>query len=310
MSKSTPRLGKGLSALIGSRTTAAAAGDLPSTAITGGPPQAAQPGERLAQIPIDELEPNPYQPRSRFDENSLAELAASVRQSGLLQPVLVRRGEGGRFQIVAGERRWRAARLAGLEAVPAIVREVGDAEALELALIENLQREDLDPLERAAAYQQLVDKAGLTIEQVAQRLGQSRANVSNYLRLLKLGDEIREMISAGQLGMGQARALVGVSNPQRQLAIARMAVRRNLSVRQVEELARRAEQPAASEPQPVSPVKKHLAELEERLSKAVGLPVRLQPGRKKNSGRIVIRYNSLEEFDRIAEMLGADSRLE
>ena len=310
MSKSTPRLGKGLSALIGSRTTAAAAGDLPSTAITGGPPQAAQPGERLAQIPIDELEPNPYQPRSRFDENSLAELAASVRQSGLLQPVLVRRGEGGRFQIVAGERRWRAARLAGLEAVPAIVREVGDAEALELALIENVQREDLDPLERAAAYQQLVDKAGLTIEQVAQRLGQSRANVSNYLRLLKLGDEIREMISAGQLGMGQARALVGVSNPQRQLAIARMAVRRNLSVRQVEELARRAEQPAASEPQPVSPVKKHLAELEERLSKAVGLPVRLQPGRKKNSGRIVIRYNSLEEFDRIAEMLGADSRLE
>jgi len=310
MSKSTTRLGKGLSALIGSRTTPAAAGDLPSTAITNGSPQAAQPGERLAQIPIDKLEPNPYQPRSRFDENGLAELAASVKQSGLLQPVLVRRVEGGRFQIVAGERRWRAARMAGLEAVPAIVREVSDAEALELALIENLQREDLDPLERAAAYQQLIDKAGLTIEQVAQRLGQSRANVSNYLRLLKLGDEIREMISAGQLGMGQARALLGVSNPQRQLAIARMAVRRNLSVRQVEELARRAEQPAASEPQPVSPVKKHLAELEERFSKAVGLPVRLQPGKKKNSGRIVIRYNSLEEFDRVAEMLGADSKLE
>ena len=310
MSKSTPRLGKGLSALIGTRTTLSAASERAAAAIAAGSPQEPRPGDRVAQIPIDQLEPNPFQPRTRFDEDALAELAASVKQSGLLQPVLVRRLGDGRFQIVAGERRWRAARLAGLETVPAIVREVSDAEALEPALIENLQREDLDPLERAAAYQQLIDKTGLTIEQVAQRLGQSRANVSNYLRLLKLGEEVREMISAGRLGMGQARALLAVSNPQRQLAIARMAVRRNLSVRQVEELARRAEQSAACEPRPVSPVRKHLAELEERFSKAVGLPVRLQPGRKKNSGRIVIRYNSLEEFDRIAEMLGADSKLE
>ena len=306
MSKPTPRLGKGLRTLIG-----------PRPATTKPQPPTTQPtpttstAPRLFDIPLDHIEPNPNQPRSQFDDDALRELAASIKNSGVLQPVLLRPVGQDRYQIIAGERRWRAATHAGLTTIPAIIRDISDAEAFELALIENLQREDLDPLERATAYQQLIDNAGFSVDELATRLGESRASIANYLRILKLDSKVRDMISAGQLGMGQARAIAGITHPQRQLAIARMAVRRNLSVRQVEaavrQQAKQVSQPPAITP---SSTTKHFADVEETLSKALGLPVRLQPGKRKNSGRIVIRYNSLEEFDRIAERIGGTARVE
>ncbi len=307
MSKQTPRLGKGLRTLIGPR-----AASQPVAPRVAPPPPGAPPagGARLFDVALDRIEPNPEQPRTHMDEDALAELSASIKTRGVLQPVLLRPAGDNRYQIIAGERRWRAAAKAGLTTIPAIIREISDAEAFELALIENLQREDLDPLERATAYQQLIDKAGFSVDELATRLGESRASIANYLRILKLDKQIREMISAGQLGMGQARAIAGMTNPQRQLAIARMAVRRNLSVRQVETLVRQeAEQPQRTPPAPTSAAK-HFADVEETLSKALGLSVRLHPGKRKNSGRIVIRYNSLEEFDRIAERISGRTLVE
>jgi ParB family chromosome partitioning protein len=219
----------------------------------------------------------------------------------------------GQFEIVAGERRWRAAKLAGLETVPALVREFSDAQAFETALVENLQREDLAPLERAAAYQHYLDTFGGTIEDLAARMSESRANISNYLRLLKLQPEVCYLLGSGELSMGHARAVAGVNDPQRQLAIAKLAARRNLSVRQVEELARTANEPSQSPPEPTPEVKaqrRHMGTVAETLSKSIGLRVRLVPGRKKNSGRVIITYGTLEEFDRIAERLGGDVHLE
>jgi ParB family chromosome partitioning protein len=216
--------------------------------------------------------------------------------------------------LVAGERRLRAARLAGLDAVPAIVREFSDSESLEVALLENLQREDLGPLERAAAYQQYLETFGGTVEDLAKKMCESRANISNYLRLLKLHPEVCYMLGNGELGMGQARALAGVADSQRQLALAKLAARRNLSVRQVEELVRKAVSPTETRPSEPdierSSAQAHLASVEEALSRELGLRIRIMPGRKKNSGRMVIRYNGLEEFDRIAERLGGRANLD
>jgi ParB family chromosome partitioning protein len=304
MAKLAPRLGKGLSALITPRETHFA--PLPADQIST---------QGLREVAVDNIRVNPRQPRKNFDTPGIEQLAQSIRSSGMLQPVLLRPVEDGQFELVAGERRWRAARLANLERVPAIVRSVSDAESLELALIENLQREDLNPLERAGAYQQYIHTFGVTSEELARRLGESRANVANYLRLLNLCDEIKRMLETGQLGMGQARAIAGIEDPQRQLAVARMTARRNLAVRQVEALARSTpagkasveSMPASSLPRESS---RHINEVAEALSRALGLPVVLVPGKRKNSGRIVIRYRNLEEFDLIAEKLGGRPTLE
>ncbi|MFQ5805093.1 MAG: ParB/RepB/Spo0J family partition protein [Phycisphaerae bacterium] len=313
MSKSVPRLGKGLSALIAPRPSgpfrhraATLPTPTPDAAITDRPD-----ATTLRQVPLDQIRPNPKQPRAGLDQTALQQLAASVRRSGILQPLLLRTTPDGKFELVAGERRWRAAELAGLQTIPAIVRELSDAQSFEMALVENLQREDLTPLERATAYQQLVDSLNVTIDVVATRLGESRANISNYLRLLKLSADVQHFICSGELGMGQARAIAGIANPQRQLALARLAVRRNLSVRQVERLAKEAatESPTPA-PQTARSREAHLTAVEEALSKALGLTVTLQPGKKKNSGRLIIRYNCLEEFDRIAERIGGGAFLE
>ncbi len=305
MAKPPPRLGKGLSALIGPRAGAPfhqRATTLQGTT-TSPPPSTPLGGPSLRQIPLDQIRPNPRQPRASLDQTALNHFADSIRHAGILQPILVRTLSDGVYELVAGERRWRAAALAGLKTVPAIVRELTDAESFESALTENLQREDLGPLERASAYQQLVDTFALTIDLVATRLGESRANVSNYLRILRLSDEIRELIATGQLGMGQARAVAGIDNPQRQLAVARLAARRNLSVRQVETLAKQKGLAHAAAPGLPRPRDAHLADVEQALRKALGLTVTLHAGRKKNSGRVIIRYDSLDEFDRIAERI-------
>jgi ParB family chromosome partitioning protein len=312
MAKSHPRLGKGLSALITPRARAPLRRG--ATTLEGTPVASATTTLRgdspLHDIPLDQIRPNPRQPRETLDEATLKQLADSVRHSGILQPVLLRPAADGTYELVAGERRWRAAAIAGLKTVPAIVRRLSDAESFEAALIENLQREDLAPLERATAYQQLIDTLGVTIDTAAARLGESRANISNYLRILKLPDVIRRLIAGGQLGMGQARAVAGIDNPQRQLAIARLAARRNLSVRQVEALAKQAGPPDTPAPRSPRPRDAHVADVEHALGKALGLNVKLHAGRKKNAGRVVIRYDSLEEFDRIAEKICGRSLLE
>jgi ParB family chromosome partitioning protein len=229
----------------------------------------------------------------------------------MLQPVLVRPAGDGEYQLVAGERRWRAAQLAGLERIPAIIRAASDAESVELALTENLQREDLNALERAEAYRQYLDAFGASVDELAVRVGESRPSVSNYLRLLKLDAPVQDLIRAGELGMGQARAIAGVEDRQAQLALARLAVRRNLSVRQVEALAKLADgvrEEGGARGTVERP--RHFDDVERAFGRALGLAVQVKPGRGKNAGRIVIRYRSLQEFDRVAERLGAREFLE
>jgi ParB family chromosome partitioning protein len=301
MKKNPNRLGRGLSALI--------------TPPAEAPQIITDHSVQLRQLPVDAIAPNPRQPRTAFNETSLAELTDSVRTSGIIQPVVVRMKGADQYELVAGERRWRAAKAAGLLTIPAIVRELSDAEAFSTALVENLQREDLGPLERAAAYQHYLESFGGTIEDLARRLSESRANISNYLRILKLRPEICYMLGTGELGMGQARAIAGVDDLERQLAIAKLAARRNLSVRQVEALSRNATdgKPAESPPQEPAqpdPYRLHLGHVEQALCKAVGLRVRLHHGKKKNSGRVVIFFDTLDEFDRIAERLGGNASLE
>ena len=307
MKKPSTRLGRGLSTLVTPR-------EAPATSTAAQPSTGSYDAVQFRQLPIDAIVPNPRQPRTGFNETALTELADSVRTNGILQPVVVRI-VGDKYELVAGERRWRAAKTAGLPTIPAVVRELTDAQAFATALVENLQREDLGPLERGAAYQHYLESFGGTIEDLAARLSESRASVSNYLRLLKLRPEICYMLGTGELGMGQARAIAGIDDPQRQLAIARLAGRRNLSVRQVEALARSASDdvhaPAPAEESVESKTYRlHLAQVEQALSKAAGLRVRLHSGKKKNSGRVVVFYDTLEEFDRIAERLGGNVNLE
>ncbi len=295
MSKPPARLGKGLSALISPR------------------PLPAQPAANAAAsdgaILIAHIKPNPRQPRKAFDDARLAQLAESIRSKGVLQPIIVRAMPGGDFELVAGERRLRAAKLAGLERIPAIIRDLSDTESLDVALIENLQREDLNPLERAAAYRQYLDTFGSTIEQLAARLSESRPNVSNYLRLLDLSDPVQKMLAAGELSMGHARAIASITDPDRQLGLALLCARRNLSVRQTEALANQAAEPV--QPAKATPIaNKHVADVEQALSRELGLPVKLCPGRKKNSGRLVINYRNLDEFDLIARKIGGKATLE
>jgi len=295
MAKSEPRLGRGLTSLIRPQSPAAPAipAEPPSAAAVAGP----------REIPTEAIRANAAQPRKKFDDAPLQELAASIRTHGILQPLIVRaRGDG--FELIAGERRLRAARLAGLPTVPAIVKNANDSVSLEIALIENLQREDLTTLERARAYQQYLDTFGGQVDRLAERLGESRSNVANYLRLLTLSPAVQELLASGELGMGQARALIGVPDTAKQLALARMVVRRNLSVRQVESLVKADGDPGAKAPARTAQTTGHLRDVERGLSKALGVSVSLRAGRKKNSGQIVIRYNSLEEFDRIAERIG------
>jgi len=312
MSKATPRLGKGLSALVAPRPASPFKHRPSVSATSASHPFGPSPTQAtvIHQLPLDRIRPNPNQPRLNIEHTALDQLADSLRQTGILQPVLVRSVGDDQFELIAGERRWRAAQIAQLPTIPAIIRELNQTESFELALIENLQREDLAPLERATAYQHLIDNAGATVEALATRLGESRANVVNYLRLLKLDREVQDMLSAGELAMGQARAIAGISNPQRQLALARLAVRRNLSVRQVERLAKEPSEHQEPPARASRAIDAHFSDLEQAMSKALGLHVSLHPGKRKNSGRVVIRYSSLEEFDRIAEKIGGDALME
>jgi len=261
------------------------------------------------QIPVSSIKPNPQQPRTTFDEEALSSLTASVRELGVLQPVLVRENEDGSFILIAGERRWRAAKRAGLQLVPAIVRTADDTASLQQALVENLQREDLNALDEAAAYQQLIEDFQLTHEEVATRVGKSRAAISNALRLFQLPPQVQKLLVDGSLSAGHARALLGTPDRAYQEALARRAVSEGLSVRAVEEAVRQrsgkstpdAEPGAPAAPAPVEPGRRlrppGLLELEELLASHLDTRVKIEMGASK--GRVLVEFATLEDLERI-----------
>ena len=261
-------------------------------------PQAPAPRAAERSVPVDQIAPNPWQPRIHFDGAKLEEMAQSIREHGIVEPLVVRPRETG-FELIAGERRLRAARLAGLEAVPAVVREMGDREALEVTLIENLQREDLSALEEAAAYVQLVEEFGETQEEVARRVGRSRPAVANTIRLLQLPEAVREEMRSGRLSAGHARALLALDSPVEQTALARDAIKLGLSVRQLEARIRARMQPPA--PRKAAGRDIHAADVEKQLMRSLGTRVRLHARGQK--GRIVIEFYSGAELERLLERL-------
>ncbi len=254
--------------------------------------------EALQTLAIDRLRPGKYQPRTRMDEASLDELAQSIREHGIMQPVLVRPVEGGRFEIIAGERRWRAAQRAGLKDVPALVKAVPDQSALALALIENIQREDLNPLEQANGLQRLIDEFGLTHDAVAKAVGRSRSAVTNLLRLRELAKPVQEYLMAGKLDMGHARALLGLAAGA-QTAAASRVVAQGLSVRDTERLVHHLAHPGKPRAKRgARPADPDVARLAEELAESLGAKVTIEPARG-GSGRLVIGYSSLEQLDGI-----------
>lgn len=258
----------------------------------------------LLEVPVNAIAPNPRQPRTDFSDESLAALARSIREVGVLQPVVVRVRDGG-YELVAGERRLRAAKMAGLATIPAIVREGDDTESLREALIENIHREDLAPLELAAAFQELLEELGVTQETVAERLGYSRAHIANTIRLLSLPADVQRLLAEGKLQAGHARALLSLPDDEARSAVALRVVAEGLSVRQVEELVRTwGQQPAAAAPRPERTRDPAMKEVEEILSEQLATRVRVELGRRK--GKIVVEFGSRDDLERIvSEIIGS-----
>ncbi len=305
------KLGKGLGALLGEvRQEEAIAPKTPKAADEGA--RSADTGEaaagsrdRLASLPISAIEPHPEQPRRHFDEDSLAELAASIAARGVIQPVIVRPLAGGRYQLVAGERRWRAAQRARLHEIPALVQELEERDVMALALIENLQRKDLNPIEEARAYQRLSDQESLSQAEIARLVEKSRSHVANLLRLLALPEAVLDHVEAGRLDMGHARALVGREDAE---AIAARAVAEGLSVREVEKLAQRprvgAERPRREQrPANTGEQDADIAAIQSQLEEFLGLPVRITPDADPRSGAVTVRYRTLDQLDMLCQRL-------
>lgn len=293
MSENRPQrrgLGRGLSALM-----ADAGVDMASPGS-----EATLPPTPDRKVPIEQLRPNPDQPRRSFDDEALAELAQSIREKGILQPLIVRPvpDDVSMFEIVAGERRWRAAQRAGLHEAPVLIRDFNDTEVLEIGIIENVQREGLNPIEEAAAYRQLIERFGHTQDKVAEALGKSRSHVANCLRLLNLPDGVQGMVTDGRLSSGHARALITAADP---LALARKVISRGLNVRQTEALARDAAAPALARG-PVREVDPDTKALEQNLSAALGMKVRINH-KGAGAGQVTIAYPDLDQLDRLCEIL-------
>ena len=273
-------LGKGLSALL---------------------PTGSVGNEELVELDLDLLEVNDQQPRTRFDDRKLAELAESIRANGLVQPILVRR-KGSRYQIIAGERRWRAAQQANLHKIPAVIREIPDEKLLELALVENIARQELNPIEEAQAYQRLITAYNLTQEQVARRVGKDRSSVTNILRLLKLPVDIQQMVESEKISMGHARTLLPLEDVEQQRRLARKIIDEALSVREVERLVEQWRSPSQDDSaQETVPVDPNIKAAERRLQKHFNTPVKIVL--HKNGGRIQIDFHSSEELERLYDIL-------
>lgn len=279
-------LGRGLGALLSAEGTATATED-------------------SSEIPIDLIEPSPLQPRSVFDEAKLNELARSISANGVVQPLLLRR-RGDRYELIAGERRWRAAQLAGLSKVPAVIRNVSDDKVLELALIENIQREDLNPIEEARAYKKLIETIGLTQETVAERVGRDRSYVTNYLRLLRLPEDLQELLQAGRLSTGHARAILGTDQVDIQRRLARKIIEQDLSVRATERLVRQLTEPGTRGKRVVARKEEGDANVraaENKLRRQFGTQVRIVLAQGQQPGRIELEFYNSRDLDRLYSLL-------
>ena len=255
-------------------------------------------------VSVGAVSPNPHQPRRQFDETGLSDLAASLKSNGIIQPIIVRR-VGDRFELVAGERRLRAAKLANMATIPAIVREVDAFTQAQMALVENIHREDLNPMERAAAYRALLEQLGLTQAELARRLGEDRSTVANFLRLLDLAEPVRGMVRDGRLSLGHAKVLAGVSDILEQERLGKLVVSQGLSVRNLERLV---QSPATATPtKPIKQVSPHLQELEKTFARQLGMRVQIRSGTNNAKGRVVIHYASLDQFDQLLDRLGVDA---
>ncbi len=272
-------LGRGLGALLGSEQTVSV-------------------GQEAAEIPVDLIDPGSQQPRTRFDEEALERLAVSIKEHGVVQPILVRR-RGERYELVAGERRWRAAQKAGLPSIPVVVKEVADHDLLEIALTENIQREDLNPIEEAQAYQKLIESVGLTQEALANRFGRDRSYITNYLRLLRLPEDIQRLVEEGRLSTGHARTVLGLPDADQQRRAARQVITKGLSVRATEALVKKllSDRPARKVNQSVSDPNVRAAET--KLRRAFGTQVRILQGAANGPGRIEIAFFNDLDLDRI-----------
>src|SRR5919107_269130 len=276
-------LGRGLSALLS---------DKPATT-----------SEEMVEVDIDLIEPNNFQPRTTFDEERLEQLAQSIRANGIIQPLLVRKTPTGKYQLVAGERRWRAAQRAGLLRVPCVVKEIPEDKMLELALIENIQRQELNAIEEAQAYKRLIETLGLTQEMVAQRVGRDRTFITNYLRLLRLPDDIQRMVEAEQLSMGHARALLGVDEPEIQRKLAKEVSEKGLSVRQIERAIKRIVE--GEETEIVTAIKEdpNFKAAEDKLRRKLSSKVHIHVNQKSNGGKIEIEFFDDNDLNRIYEII-------
>ncbi len=310
-------LGRGLDALISGGVVRSVAAEVPHVEVSVRPPTitpvvtAAPRGDEVLRLDINAIERSPFQPRTEFDPEHLKELADSIKQRGVIQPLLVRarRGTDGaiKYELIAGERRWRAAREAGLATLPAIVRQATDEEVLEMALIENLQREDLNPIEEARAYEQLAARFNLTQEQIAVKVGKNRATVANAIRLLALPEEVQSWVVNGQLSVGHAKAILGLTIAEEQRLVAERVLRRNLTVRETEQLVEHLKGEAKTRATGTASVSGKSAQvlvIEERLRQKLGTHVNLRHGRKK--GRIEIEYYGNDDLTRLLGMLGIE----
>lgn len=325
------RLGRGLDSLIGGPIQVEVPTDKPSADAESAASRSYSPqdtsahataagsvdGEAgldgLRRIALEAIVPNPRQPRQQFDEAALRSLADSIRTAGLMQPVVVRPSavDPERFELIAGERRWRAAGLIGLKQLPAVVRSIDDETAAQWALIENLQREDLNPIERAEAFQRLADDFQLTHQQIAERVGLDRTSITNHLRLLELSSDIREQISAGGLTLGHGKSLLAITSKEARRRLAQQAARQQWSVRELERRVRRAcdRDESAERSGPASSRERvHMQDLERQLGEHLGTKVHVQPGRKKGAGSLTIAFYSFEQFEGLLERLGFDAR--
>jgi ParB family transcriptional regulator, chromosome partitioning protein len=297
MIQKRPTLGRGLADLLGQAAANRAA------AAAGGP-SAAPKDEELAKLPLDLLQRGRYQPRTDLRQESLEELANSIRVQGVIQPIVVRpldgtaAGEPQRYEIIAGERRWRAAQLAGLTEIAAVVRHIPDEAAIAVALIENIQRENLNPLEEARALSRLIDEFQMTHLQAAEAVGRSRAAVSNLLRLLELPNEVCQLVDRRELEMGHARALLGLANRRQQTEVAALVAKKGISVRETEALVRRLQRPAGAVRAPESPADPNVDKLAADVAEKLGATVAIQHA-TSGKGKLVISYNSLDELDGI-----------
>lgn len=305
MDKNPKRLGRGLSSLI----SIAEPPQTPTAPVSAAAPStASEPPSH--EIPVDRIRPNPFQPRQEMRPDELRQLAESIRNTGLIQPIVVRPKDKGIYEIIAGERRWRAAQMAGMTRIPAVVREASEQQMAEMALIENIFREDLNPIERATAYRRYCDEFKLGAEEVAKRLGEDRTTVTNYLRLLDLPGEVKTWVGEGKLSMGQARCLLGIRSPGELLTAAKQAIEQDLSVRAVEKLVREwsSARAQATKPPPTPAAKRpQIKAIEEAFVRVLGTKVEIQEAKRKGSGKVIIHYFNLDDFDRIAERLGVES---